>query len=60
MGWFGLFIFLSGLYLLLYPFLWGAVVDQDIRNNAQLFLNREEAVPAEQTSIVGMKILVQK
>lgn len=56
MGWFGLFIFLSGLYLLLYPFLWGAVVDRDIRNNAQLFLNREEAVPAEQTSIVGSTI----
>lgn len=53
MGWFGLFIFLSGLYLLLYPFLWGAVVDWNIRNNAHLFLNREEAVPAEQTSIVG-------
>lgn len=56
MGWFGLFIFLSGLYLLLYPFLWGAAVDRDIRNNARLFLNREEAVPAEQTSIVGSTI----
>lgn len=50
LSWFGLFIFLSGLYLLLYPSLFGAVVDQDIRNNAHLFLSREEPTSTEPVS----------
>ena len=51
LGWFGLFIFLSGLYLLLYPSIFGAVVDRDIRDNAYLFLSREEPTPTELVSI---------
>lgn len=51
LGWFGLFIFLSGLYLLLYPSLWGAMVDQDIRDNAHLFLSREKSMPTEPVPI---------
>ncbi len=49
--WLGLFIFLSGLYLLLYPSLFGAVVDRDIRDNAHLFLSRKESAPTEPVSI---------
>ena len=52
MGWFGLFIFLSGLYLLLYPSLWGAAVDRDIRDNAHNFLGRKESAPTEPTTIL--------
>lgn len=51
LGWFGLFIFLSGLYLILYPSLFGAVVDQDIRDSAHLFLSRGESTPSEPVSI---------
>lgn len=53
MGWFGLFIFLSGLYLLLYPILFGAVVDQNIRDSARLFLSREESIPIEDIFIIN-------
>lgn len=51
LGWFVLFIFLSGLYLLLYPSLFGAIVDRDIRDNAHLFLSREEPTSTEPVSI---------
>lgn len=51
LGWFGLFIFLSGLYLILYPSLFGAVVDQDIRDHAHLFLSRDESTPTEPAAI---------
>lgn len=51
LGWFGLFIFLSGLYLLLYPHLFGALVDQGIREDAHLFLSRGEPAPMEPVSI---------
>ena len=44
--WFGLFIFLSGLFLMLYPILWGAAVDRSIQASARDFLNREETEPA--------------
>lgn len=53
LGWFGLFLFLSGLYLLVYPFLWGTTVDRDIRDNAHLFLSREESIPTEDIFIVN-------
>lgn len=51
MGWLGLYILLSGLYLLLYPSLFGAVVDQDIRDNAHLFLSRGQPAFTEPVSI---------
>lgn len=37
-----LLVFASGLAFLLYPYLWGAMVDREISLNAQGFLNRDE------------------
>lgn len=50
--WFGLFIFLSGLFLMLYPILWGAAVDRSIQASVQDFLNREQSMPTEPVGIV--------
>lgn len=40
-----LMVFLAGLFLLLYPYLWGAVVDRGITLNAKDFLNRDDTIP---------------
>ena len=40
-----LLAFASGLAFLLYPYLWGAVVDREISLNAQGFLNRDATAP---------------
>lgn len=40
-----LLVFASGLAFLLYPYLWGAMVDREISLNAQGFLNRDETAP---------------
>lgn len=40
-----LLVFASGLTFLLYPYLWGAMVDREISLNAQGFLNRDETAP---------------
>ena len=37
-----LLVFASGLTFLLYPYLWGAMVDREISLNAQGFLNRDK------------------
>lgn len=48
-----LMVFLAGLFLLLYPYLWGAVVDRGITLNAKNFLNRGGTVsPAGSDAIV--------
>ena len=40
-----LLVFASGLTFLLYPYLWGAMVDREISLNAQGFLNRDATTP---------------
>lgn len=40
-----LLVFASGLTFLLYPYLWGAMVDREISLNAQGFLNRDKTAP---------------
>lgn len=40
-------VFLAGLGILLYPYIHGAVVDKEISDKAQSFLNRQETKPAE-------------
>ena len=37
-----LLVFAAGLFSVLYPYLWGAMVDREISLNAQGFLNRDE------------------
>lgn len=43
-----LILFLSGLLILLYPYLWGAIVDHEILLNAKDFLTRVEILPTEE------------
>lgn len=40
-----LLVFAAGLFSVLYPYLWGAIVDREISLNAQGFLNRDETAP---------------
>lgn len=40
-----LLVFAAGLVSVLYPYLWGAMVDREISLNAQGFLNRDETAP---------------
>lgn len=40
-----LLVFASGLTFLLYPYLWGAMVDRESSLNAQGFLNRDKTEP---------------
>ncbi len=47
-----LMVFLAGLFLLLYPYLWGAVVDRGITLNAKDFLNRDNTVPPAGPDVV--------
>lgn len=48
-----LMVFLAGLFLLLYPYLWGAVVDHGISLEAKDFLNRGGTVsPTGSNAIV--------
>ena len=49
-----LLVFASGLTFLLYPYLWGAMVDREISLNAQGFLNRDETAPTIPEVIVTM------
>ena len=43
-----LLLFLSGLMVLLYPYVWGAVVDHEILLNARDFLTRVDILPSEE------------
>lgn len=47
-----LLVFASGLTFLLYPYLWGAMVDREISLNAQGFLNRDKTEPTISEVIV--------
>lgn len=47
-----LLVFASGLTFLLYPYLWGAMVDREISLNAQGFLNRDKTEPTISKVIV--------
>lgn len=47
-----LLVFAAGLSSVLYPHLWGAMVDREILLNAQDFLNREDSVPPVSDVIV--------
>ncbi len=47
-----LMVFLAGLFLLLYPYLWGAVVDRGITLDAKDFLNRDNTVPPAGPDVV--------
>lgn len=49
-----LLVFASGLTFLLYPYLWGAMVDREISLNAQGFLNRDKTEPTISEVIVTM------
>jgi len=45
-------VFLAGLFLLLYPYLWGAVVDRGITLNAKNFLNRDDTIPPAGSDVI--------
>lgn len=47
-----LLVFAAGLVSILYPYLWGAMVDREISLNAQGFLNRDETAPITPEVIV--------
>ncbi|MGM9628222.1 MAG: class C sortase [Faecousia sp.] len=46
-----LLVFASGLAFLLYPYLWGAMVDREILLNAQNFLKRGETAPTAEVIV---------
>ena len=43
-----LLLFLSGLAVLLYPHLWGAIVDHNILQDAREFLSQVDILPSEE------------
>lgn len=47
-----LLVFAAGLISVLYPYLWGAMVDREISLNAQGFLNRDETAPTTPEVII--------
>ena len=46
-----LLVFASGLAFLLYPYLWGAMVDRELSLNAQGFLDRGETAPTAEVIV---------
>ena len=55
-----LLVFAAGLISVLYPYLWGAMVDREISLNAQGFLNRDETVPTIPEVIVTIDSLTEQ
>ena len=55
-----LLVFASGLTFLLYPYLWGAMVDREISLNAQGFLNRDKTEPTISEVIVTIDSLTEQ
>ena len=49
-----LLVFAAGLVSVLYPYIWGAMVDREISLNAQGFLNRDKTEPTISEVIVTM------
>lgn len=49
-----LLVFAAGLVSVLYPYIWGAMVDREISLNAQGFLNRDKTEPTISEVLVTM------
>ena len=54
-----LLVFAAGLISVLYPYLWGAMVDREISLNAQGFLNRDEIAPITPEVIITVEFPIE-